>query len=46
MAKSNLENSKRLLGLERENMEKNALNSLTNAYIVARNARDAVDSIL
>ncbi|MDD2487626.1 MAG: efflux RND transporter periplasmic adaptor subunit [Candidatus Gracilibacteria bacterium] len=46
MAKSNLDNSRKLLDLERMNMEKNAVNSLTNAYIIARNAREYIDTLL
>lgn len=46
MAKSNLDNSTELLGLDRQNTYKNALNSLSNAYIIARNSRDYLDSIL
>jgi hypothetical protein len=46
MSLSNLDNSQKLLELEQENLQKNAVNSLTNAYIIARNARDYVDTIL
>lgn len=46
MAKNNLENSTSLLQNDRINVQKNAINSLTNAYIIARNARDYVDTIL
>ena len=46
MAKNNLDNSKKLLDLENSNIQKNAISSLTNAYIIARNAKDYIDSIL
>ncbi len=46
MAKNNLDNSKKLLDLENSNIQKNAISSLTNAYIIARNAKEYIDSIL
>lgn len=46
MAKNNLENSTKLLQNDKLNIQKNAVNSLTNAYIIARNAREYIDTIL
>ncbi len=46
MAKNNLENSTKLLQNDKQNIQKNAVNSLTNAYIIARNAREYIDTIL
>lgn len=46
LARNNLENQKKLSDLSVETAEKNAINSLANAYIVARNAKDTVDTIL
>lgn len=46
MSKNNLENSKKLLDQEKNNILKNALNALTNAYIIAKNAKDYSDTIL
>lgn len=46
LANNNLENTKKLLELEKNNIEKNAVNSLTNAYIIARNAKNYLDNIL
>jgi hypothetical protein len=46
MAKNNLENSKTMLGSNNTNTQKNAVNSLSNAYAVARNAREFIDIFL
>lgn len=43
MAKNNLENSKILLDSDKVNIQKNAISSLNNAYILARDARDYID---
>ncbi|MDP2090640.1 MAG: HlyD family efflux transporter periplasmic adaptor subunit [Candidatus Gracilibacteria bacterium] len=46
MAKNNLENSTKLLQNDKINIQINAVSSLTNAYIIARNARDYIDTII
>ncbi|MDD2565856.1 MAG: efflux RND transporter periplasmic adaptor subunit [Candidatus Gracilibacteria bacterium] len=46
MANNNLDNSRKLLEQEKINIRKNALNSLSNAYIIARNALDYTDVII
>lgn len=45
-AKNNLENGTKLLNTERENVYKNAVNSIANALILSRNAQDYIDTIL
>lgn len=42
-ARNNFMNSKKLLEVQRESLRKNALNSMSNAFIIARNARDFTD---
>lgn len=42
-ARNNFTASKKLLGVQRESLYKNALNSMSNAFIIARNARDFTD---
>ncbi|MDD2908425.1 MAG: HlyD family efflux transporter periplasmic adaptor subunit [Candidatus Gracilibacteria bacterium] len=46
MANNNLDNSRKLLEQEKINIRKNALNSLSNAYIIARNALEYTDIII
>lgn len=46
MAKNSLENNEKLLESDKINIQKNAINSLTNAYIIAKNWRDYIDTIL
>ncbi|MDD2916948.1 MAG: HlyD family efflux transporter periplasmic adaptor subunit, partial [Candidatus Gracilibacteria bacterium] len=46
LARNNLENTQKLSNLTMESTEKNAVNALANAYIIARNAKDSVDTIL
>lgn len=45
-ARNNLVNSEKLLAIQGESLRKNALNSMSNAFIVARNARDFADQTL
>lgn len=45
-ARNNLTNSKKLLETQGESLRKNALNSMSNAFIIARNARDFIDETL
>lgn len=45
-ARNNLANSTKLLGVQGESLRKNALNSMSNAFIIARNARDFADETL
>ena len=45
-AQNNLTNSKKLLDIQGESLRRNALNSMSNAFIIARNARDFVDETL
>ncbi|MDD5377434.1 MAG: HlyD family efflux transporter periplasmic adaptor subunit [Candidatus Gracilibacteria bacterium] len=45
-ANNNLTNSTKLLGIQGESLRKNALNSMSNAFIIARNARDFADETL
>lgn len=45
-ANNNLVNSTKLLDIQGESLRKNALNSLSNAFIIARNSRDFVDETL
>lgn len=45
-ARNNLVNSTKLLGVQGESLRKNALNSMSNAFIIARNARDFADETL
>lgn len=45
-AQNNLTNSKKLLETQGESLRKNALNSMSNAFIIARNARDFTDETL
>ncbi len=46
MAQNNLNNSKTSLATTSDSIRKNALNSLTNAYLLAKNARDFEDDLL
>ncbi|MFA6090588.1 MAG: biotin/lipoyl-binding protein [Candidatus Gracilibacteria bacterium] len=45
-ARNNLTNSTKLLVTQGESLRRNALNSLSNAFIIARNARDFTDEVL
>lgn len=45
-ARNNLTASKNLLEVQRGSLHKNALNSMSNAFIIARNARDFTDELL
>lgn len=45
-ARNNLTNSKKLLEIQGESLRKNALSSMANAFIIARNARDFADETL
>lgn len=42
-ARNNFTSSKKLLGVQRESLYKNAQNSMSNAFIITRNARDFTD---
>lgn len=44
--RNNLTNSTKLLETQGESLRRNALNSLSNAFIIARNARDFTDEVL
>lgn len=46
LATNALENTRRLLAIEDANIQKNSLSSMSNAFIIARNARDFSDEIL
>ncbi len=41
-----LENTRRLLAIEDANIQKNTLSSMSNAFIIARNARDFTDEVI
>lgn len=45
-ARNNLINSTKLLETQGESLRRNTLNSLSNAFIIARNARDFTDEVL
>lgn len=45
-ARNNLTASKKLLETQGESLERNALSSMSNAFIVARNSRDFIDETL
>lgn len=46
LATNALENTRKLLAIEDANIQKNSLSSMSNAFIIARNARDFSDEIL
>lgn len=45
-ARNNLANSQKLLEIQGDSLQRNALSSMSNAFIIARNARDFIDETL